>query len=174
MVKPGSFLIDAFSGGTKNFDWRRKLSSFPVSILDRWRSGPIIPAFLKVCNDPRSDAAVRTAGFDCWNPWAPGIGVNFGPIWNLVSTVCPHQPAYLFSSSVYQTEQTGGVTSVAAHFGISVPFHFSWINNPAIPPGPEFRYLYVHHTAKSTSHSCNESGTLPTAWARSHPQMHPW
>ena len=42
-----------------------------------------------------------------------------------------------------------------------------------MPPGPELRYLYVHQTAKSTSQSCSESGTLPTACARSQPQMQP-
>ena len=42
---------------------------------------------------------VKVAGFDCWYPCAPGIGENFGPIWNRVSTVCPHHPAYLFDGT---------------------------------------------------------------------------
>ena len=65
------------------------------------------------------------------------------------------------------------VRLTAAHFGVSLSLHFSCTNSPPIPPGPEFRYLYVHQTAKSTSQSCKDSGTLPTAWAKSHPQIHP-
>lgn len=52
--------------------------------------------------------------------------------------------------------------------------HFSWTKMPAIPPGPEFRYLYVHHAAKSTFQLCSSRGTLPTAWAQSKPTRHPF
>ena len=49
----------------------------------------------------------------------------------------------------------------------------SWTNAPAAAPGPLFRYLYVHHAAQSTSHSCSASGTFPAACARSQPTTAP-
>jgi hypothetical protein len=44
---------------------------------------------------------------------------------------------------------------------------------PAMPPGPELRYLYEHQTAKSAPQSCRRIGTLPIACARSQPTMQP-
>ena len=41
------------------------------------------------------------------------------------------------------------------------------MNVPPMHPGPPLRYLYVHQAAASTSQSWRESGTLPTAWAKS-------
>lgn len=35
------------------------------------------------------------------------------------------------------------------------------------------RTLYVHQAAKSTPHLCSFIGTLPAAWAQSHPTTHP-
>src|SRR5204862_62976 len=49
----------------------------------------------------------------------------------------------------------------------------SCTNAPATAPGLALRYLYEHHTAKSTFQSCNARGTLPIAWARSKPTMIP-
>ncbi len=40
-------------------------------------------------------------------------------------------------------------------------------------PGPPLRYLYVHHTAKSTPSSCRASGTLPAACASCQPTTAP-
>lgn len=57
--------------------------------------------------------------------------------------------------------------------GRSISFHFSCKNSPAMPPGPEFKYLYVHHTAKSTFQSCRASGTFPIPCARSQPHIQP-
>src|SRR5262249_52936918 len=49
----------------------------------------------------------------------------------------------------------------------------SCTNAPATAPGPALRYLYEHHTAKSTFQSCSETGTLPAACARSNPATIP-
>ena len=35
-------------------------------------------------------------------------------------------------------------------------------------PGPPFRYLYAHPTARSTPHESSSTGTDPTEWQRSH------
>src|SRR3569832_817180 len=47
------------------------------------------------------------------------------------------------------------------------------LSNLSTPPAPELRYLYEHHTAMSTFHSCRCSGTLPTACAKSQPTRQP-
>jgi len=37
----------------------------------------------------------RTEGFDCWKPWAPGIGENLSGMAKRVEGSWPHHPANL-------------------------------------------------------------------------------
>lgn len=90
---------------------------------------------------------------------------------NRVTGSCPHHPAYLGSGKVlaqHSCDKKG-----TAYCGALSDSHLSWIKRPPMPPGPELRYLYEHHTAKSTFQSCKVMGTLPIAWARSQPQIQP-
>jgi hypothetical protein len=116
-------------------------------------------------------------GFDCWKPCAPEIGEKVGGILKRVVRVCPHQPAYLGEGQASVTDSclapSRKVRGTLAYLGNSTSCHFSCTNKPAIPPGPELPYLYVHHTAKSTSQACSWMGTLANAWARSQPTMQP-
>src|SRR5256885_7479093 len=86
---------------------------------------------------------------------AEGTGMNSGSRCNRkrVFGSLPNQPA-----------RRGSFVLVACR---------SCTNAPATAPGPAFRYLYEHQTAKSTFQSCNDTGTLPIAWARSTPTVIP-
>src|SRR5687767_15148765 len=86
-------------------------------------------------------------------PSAPGIGLKPLRILNRSFLLCPHQPAKRGSAELLAWR--------------------SCTNTPLVPPGPEFRYLYEHHTAKSTFQACSSSGTFPVAWARSNPALAP-
>src|SRR4051794_39860288 len=81
-------------------------------------------------------------------PAAPTAGRNSGSIWKRVLGSCPHQP-----------DNRAGALSKC----------FWCTKQPPIAPGPAFRYLYEHHTAKSAPQSCSDNGRLPMACAMSNP-----
>src|SRR6059058_4761813 len=106
------------------------------------------PASSKIDSEARNGAIEKMGGLLICQPSADGTGTNSGSRCkrNRVLGSFPKHPA-----------SRGNLVFVAWR---------SCTNAPATAPGPAFRYLYEHQTAKSTFHSCNESGTLPMAWAR--------
>lgn len=78
-------------------------------------------------------------------------GERYGPSFmlNFEAMAFPHQPFKAGNSSPALMPLVG--------------VHFSCTKMEAMPPAPEFRYLYVHQTAKSTFQSCRCRGTFPTA-----------
>src|SRR5438132_650708 len=85
---------------------------------------------MKTSSEARIAASERIGGFESCHPSAPTIGRNPGSIRKRDSLSWPHQPARRGRSCC-------------------IPCR-SWTKQPPTEPGPEFRYLYVHHTAKST------------------------
>mmetsp|Transcript_32272 Transcript_32272/g.89114 ORF Transcript_32272/g.89114 Transcript_32272/m.89114 type:complete len:229 (-) Transcript_32272:746-1432(-) len=129
-----------------------RLSKYAVSFTDLPRSLSIV-ASLNVSVLARSAAMHNTDGLDIMKLWAPGDGMKRCSISKRSSFRWPHQPARRVKvwSSLYR----------------------SWTNAPAMLPGPEFKYLYVHQHAKSQPQSWSWRRMLPTAWARSKPTLQP-
>src|SRR6185503_14325007 len=123
--------------------------------MDFARSGSIPPASSKTESDARNGAIEKIGGLLICQASADGTGTNSGSRCNLnrVFGSLPNQPA-----------SRGNFVFVACR---------SCTNAPATAPGPAFKYLYEHHTAKSTFQSCNFNGAFPTAWARSNPTTMP-
>jgi hypothetical protein len=90
-------------GDTKYLERNSLCSRSPVSEIDRFRRGPIMPASLKVCRLPRRDMVAKTLGFDCWKPCAPGIGEKDEAV-KRVEGSCPHHPANLSVRKTFQRE----------------------------------------------------------------------
>src|SRR4029453_5305022 len=104
-----------------------------------------------MASEARNGAIAKIDGLLICQPSADATGMNSGSRCNRnrVFGSLPNQPA-----------SRGNFVLVAGCSGT---------NAPATAPGPAFRYLYEHQTAKSTFQSCNVSGTFPMAWARSNP-----
>src|SRR5437016_12301027 len=108
-----------------------------------------------MASEARNGAIEKIGGLLICQPSADGTGMKSGSRCNLnrVLGSFPNQPA-----------RRGSLVLVACR---------SCTNAPATAPGPALRYLYEHQTAKSTFQSCNASGTLPAACARSTPTVMP-
>src|SRR6476661_10122266 len=106
-------------------------------------------------SEARKGAIEKIGGLLICQPSADATGINSGSRCNRnrVFGSLPNQPA-----------NRGNFVLVACR---------SCTNAPATAPGPAFRYLYEHQTAKSTFQSCNANGTLPIACARSIPTIQP-
>src|SRR5437667_4595809 len=113
--------------------------------MDFARSGSIPPASSKIASEARNGAMEKMGGLLICQPSADGTGMNSGSRCkrNRVFGSFPNQPA-----------RRGNLVLVACR---------SCTNTPATAPGPALRYLYEHHTAKSTFQSCKPSGTLQIA-----------
>src|SRR4030095_16651289 len=109
-----------------------------------------------MASEARSGDIEKIGGLLICQPSAVGTGTNSG-------SKCRRNR--VFGSLPHQTPKRGRLVFIACR---------SCTNAPATAPGPALRYLYEHQTAKSTFQSCNESGTLPTACARSKPGMIPY
>ena len=106
-------------------------------------------------------------GFETWNPPAPGMGEKSLVIANRVFLSLPHQPARRGWNSLSPCPFPSFFSPFVAVVVVVTALFRSCTNNPPIAPGPELRYLYVHHAAASTFQSWSDNGTFPTAWARS-------
>src|SRR5438093_4556696 len=123
----------------------RRNSREPVSLIDFGRSGAIPRASSKIASEARNGAIEKIGGLLICQPSADGTGTNSGSRCkrNRVFGSLPNQPA-----------RRGNLVFVACR---------SCTNAPATALGPAFKYLYEHHTAKSTFQLCNATGTLPIA-----------
>src|SRR5262249_10313303 len=115
------------------------------SFVDFFRRASVPPASSKIESDARSGAIEKIGGLLICQPSAQPTGTNSGSRCSLnrVFGSFPNQPASRGSF-------------------VFVPWR-SCTNAPATAPGPAFKYLYEHHTAKATFQSCSETGTLPAA-----------
>src|SRR5439155_26670012 len=106
-----------------------------VRRADFARSGSIAPASSKVSSEARSGAMEKIGGLLICQPSADGTGMNSGSRFNRnrVFGSFPNQPA-----------SRGNFLFVSWR---------SCTNAPATAPGPAFKYLYEHQTAKSTFQS---------------------
>ena len=113
-----------------------------------------MPTSSKTASDAANGTMLKSGDVDIFQAAAPTSGTNGPAGSNRWSGIAPHQP---FSR------------------GTSAPGCRcrSWMKIDPIDPGPLLRYLYVHHTAKSTSSSWRVSGRLPAAWAISQPAIAP-
>src|SRR5690606_23524603 len=129
-----------------------KNSKYPVSCLD-FTVNFSIPISEKTSTEALIPAIERIGGFLNSHPSAPGSWSNSSRILNRVSLLWLHQPVNRLRS-----------------------FLLAWrscTKQPPRLPGPEFKYLYVHHTAKSAPESCKFNSTFPAPWAQSNPTMQP-
>src|SRR5205809_2543152 len=110
--------------------------------MDFARNDSIPPASSKIASDARNGAIEKIGGLLICQPSADATGINSGSRCrrNRVLGSLPNQPA-----------SRGSFALVACR---------SCTNTPPIAPGPAFKYLYEHQTAKSTFQSCNASGTF--------------
>jgi kynureninase len=105
------------------------------------------------CAHAAGNIDLRLHDSDCdFAAWCSYKYLNSGRISKRVASLRPHQPS-----------KRGNVSR-------------AWracTNAPATAPGPELRYLYEHHAAKSQSLSCRCRAILPAACAQSKPTMQP-
>src|SRR5213593_4718709 len=113
--------------------------------MDFARTGSTPPASSKIAREARRGAIDKIGGLLICQPSADTTGTNSGSRCkrNRVFGSLPNQPA-----------RRGNLVLVACR---------SCTNAPAAAPAPAFKYLYEHHTAKSTFQSCNATGTFPIA-----------
>src|SRR4029450_11466101 len=104
----------------------------------------IPPASSKVARDARNGAIEKIGGLLICQPSADATGINSG-------SRCSRNR--VFGSFPNQAANRAHFVLVACR---------SSTNAPPTAPGPAFRYLYEHQTAKSTFQSCNFNGAFPT------------